>query len=84
MEGKVVNKNDPVPGFLNEGKDSLGESFMDAKEEIDSGTSSEILNKEISQTTLVAGKALSMEIDEAPLIGNIKQRTPMARSQSSE
>lgn len=66
MEGKVIIKNDPTPGFLKEGKDSLRESFIDAKEELASGTSAETLNKVILQTTPVAGKMLSMEIDGVP------------------
>lgn len=47
IEGKVVIANYPMLGFLEEGEDSLGESFVDAKDELASGTSAGTFNREV-------------------------------------
>lgn len=39
IEGKIVISNSPIPKKYLDDKDSLGESFVDAKEELTSGTS---------------------------------------------
>lgn len=56
-----------MPGFLEEGKDSLGESFLDAKDDLASGTSVGTYNRETFQATPEVGKTQSMETEGAHL-----------------
>lgn len=53
-----------MPDFLEKGQDSLGESFVDTKDELASGTSAGSFNREALQATPEVGKTKSMEFEE--------------------
>lgn len=72
FEGKVIISKIKTPSSLAEEKESLGETFLDAKEELMSGTSLASLQKEIDP---IQGKhqAHMMEIDRKT--SNRKRKT---------
>lgn len=66
IEGKVVIPNLPIRGFLDEGKDSLDDSFVDAKEELVSGTSIGTYNSDSLQVTPTSNNMHNMDIERIP------------------
>lgn len=55
-----------VPGYLEEGKDSLEESFTDAKEDLASVILTVPMHREVSHGNIFAGITQSMKTEGSP------------------
>lgn len=57
----MIITNDPFPGYLVEGKNSLEESFADTKDDLTSSKTTGTTNRERSYATTAGGMSVKIE-----------------------